>query len=90
MASPGGFYISVGTPGSDGRIQEFRMIPPPGGDQEGQVLLWNASTQQPEWRKPSDLVVGVSPTISYAPLATRSGKWLVTGSGKRLIARIPT
>lgn len=81
-------YFAVGTPAEDGRIQDFRMIPPPGGDTENQVLVWNAATQEPEWRALSDMVVVVTPGPQLAPLATDTGQWLVTDTGARLVGAL--
>lgn len=81
-------YFAVGTPAEDGRIQDFRMIPPPGGDTENQVLVWNAATQEPEWKPISELVIIVQPGPTTAPLATDTGQWLVTDTGARLVGTI--
>lgn len=81
-------YFAVGTPADDGRIQEFRMIPPPGGDASGQVLVWNPIDQQPEWKSLSDLVVITTPPPAFAPLVTDTGQYLITDTGARLTARV--
>lgn len=81
-------YFAVGTPADDGRIQDFRMIPPPGGDVQNQVLVWNAATQEPEWKPLSELVVVVQPGAAVGPLATDTGQWLTTDTGARLVGQI--
>ena len=78
-------YFAVGTPAEAGRIQDFRMIPPPGGDQPGFVLIWNHVTQEPEWKHLSELGVVGGVTSQWVPLATDEGKWLVTDTGARLV-----
>lgn len=78
-------YFAVGTPAEDGRIQDFRMIPPPGGSGEGQILVWNAAKQEPEWRLLSDLVTIPAPVSGYFPVADVEGRWLVDSTGARLV-----
>lgn len=80
------FY--VGTPAEDGRIKDFRMIPPPGGTAENQVLVWNPTLQQPEWKLASELTITVAPAPTYAPLATDDGTWLTTDTGARLVGLV--
>lgn len=83
-------YFAVGTPTDDGRIQDFRMIPPP-GEAPGLVLMWNNATLEPEWRLLSELVteLGLTPVIitPWVPLITNTGAWLVTNTGARLVGR---
>ena len=82
-------YVAVGTPGEEGRVQEFRMVPPPGGAQENQVLLWNPETQAPEWKLLSELVVVVEPPPTYFPVVDSEGAYLVDVDGRRRVARPP-
>lgn len=86
-------YFAVGTPTDDGRIQDFRLIPPP-GTAAGQVLLWNQVDQQPEWKSLAEVIAdlgitvpGVGTTV-YGPLATDTGQWLVDDTGARLVGLI--
>jgi hypothetical protein len=78
-------YFAVGTPTEDGRIQDFRLIPPP-GDAPNQILVWNNETKEPEWKTADELglIVGVSPFI---PLVTDTGAYLTTDTGARIVGR---
>ena len=86
-------YFAVGTPTDDGRIQDFRLIPPP-GTAAGQVLLWNQTDQQPEWRSLSDVIAELGITVPgsgtslYGPLVTDTRQWLVDDTGARLVGFI--
>lgn len=87
-------YFAVGTPTDDGRIQDFRLIPPP-GTEEGQVLLWNQTDQQPEWKSLAAVILELGITVPggggtavYGPIATDTGQWLVTDTGARLVGLI--
>ncbi len=80
------FY--VGTPAEDGRIKDFRMIPPPGGNEPNQVLVWNPTEQVPEWVPASELNITVTPGPTYAPLAADDGTWLTTDTGARLVGLV--
>lgn len=82
-------YVVVGTPQADGRITDIRMVPPPGGNTVGQVLVWNVERQEPEWKLLSDFIVVAPPIKTYLPLTTVSGKWLVDKDGRRLTALRP-
>jgi hypothetical protein len=83
-------YVVVGTPQADGRITDIRMVPPPGGNTVGQVLIWNAERQEPEWRLLSDFIIVTPPTTkTYLPLTAAGGKWLVDNQGRRLSALRP-
>lgn len=83
-------YFAVGTPLDDGRIQDFRMIPPP-GDEPGLVLQWNNTTLEPEWVLLTDLIsaLGITPVIvsPWQALTTDTGAWLTTDTGARLVGR---
>lgn len=81
-------YVISETPVESGRITDFRMVPPPGGTTENQVLVWNAAEQRPEWRPASELEFTVTPGPTYAPLTTDSGQWLVTDTGARLVGLV--
>ncbi len=78
-------YVVTGTPTEDGRIQDIRLVPPPGGNTVGQVLYWNPNTQQPEWRLLSDFVVVAPPVVTYYPLANQNNQWLIDNLGRRLV-----
>ncbi len=86
-------YFAVGTPTDDGRIQDFRLIPPP-GTKTGQVLLWNQVDQQPEWKSLADVITELGITVPgtgttvYGPLVTDAGQWLVDDTGARLTGLI--
>lgn len=83
-------YFAVGTPVEDGRIQDLRLIPPPGSE-AGQVLMWNPVTSEPEWIMLGDLItnLGLTPVIvsPWVPLSTDTEAWLTTDTGARLVAR---
>ena len=81
-------YFAVGFPTDDGRVQDFRLVPPPGGDLVSPVLVWNATNQEPEWRPISEVVSGVPTYSNYVPLVTDNGEWLVDDEGNRLVGNI--
>ena len=81
-------YFAVGFPTDDGRIQDFRLVPPPGGNLEFPVLVWNPTTQEPEWRAIAEVVANVPTYNNYVPLVTDNGEWLVDDEGNRLVGNI--
>lgn len=81
-------YFAVGTPADDGRIQDFRLVPPPGGNLQFPVLVWNPTTQEPEWKAISEIVANVPTANNIQPLATDSGQYLVDDEGNRLVANV--
>ncbi len=85
-------YFAVGTPTDDGRIQDFKLIPPP-GTAEGQVLLWNQADQTPEWKSLATVISDLGITVptnntTYAPITTDQGQWLITDEGHRLVGLV--
>jgi hypothetical protein len=82
--------FGISTPGEDGRVHEYILIPPPGPAADGlsYVLVWNSATFMPEWRTSISLPGG--PSIGApSPLATDSGDYLLTDTGDRLVGLIP-
>jgi hypothetical protein len=79
-------YFAVGTPTEDGRIQDFRLVPPPGGDLQFPVLVWNPTNQEPEWRPISEVVGNLPAYNNYVPLITDNNEWLVDDQGNRIVA----
>lgn len=79
-------YFAVGFPTDDGRIQDFRLVPPPGGDLQYPVLVWNPTTQEPEWRAIAEVVGNIPVYNNYVPLTTDNNEWLVDDQGNRLVA----
>lgn len=82
-------YFAVGTPIDDGRIQDFKLIPPP-GTADGQVLLWDNATQEPRWMSLAQVIADLGISTGgggsiYAPLADSDGGWLLTDTGARLV-----
>lgn len=83
-------YFAVGTPADDGRIQDFRLVPPPGGSLNYPVLVWNPTTQEPEWKSLTALIsdIGLPSASAAAPLVTDNNEWLITDTGDRLVANL--
>ena len=79
-------YFAVGTPADDGRVQDFRLVPPPDPQMPFPVLVWDNDVKEPVWRSFSELATDLPINNTYVPLTTDAGEWLVTDLGERLVA----